>query len=234
MRPPHRVDADLGLAGHPAEVLVELGLDAGLADLVSGLVQLGVRVELLLRDFADVAEHLRAERLVRIVPQVRLLDLDTREVGLVLVEVRDLVLADGRLHGDRIERVVDPRVDLLRKRDRADVEDPREPPDHLVAPLRREVADPELHRRARDVVDDHSAVAVEDRAARSLQPDRPQLVALGRSEVRLARQDLQRPEPEEQHREHREREHAEDSDAQREARGQPVRRLDARVGREES
>ena len=37
---------DLGLAGHPAEVLVELRLDAGLPDLVAGLVQLRVRVEL--------------------------------------------------------------------------------------------------------------------------------------------------------------------------------------------
>ena len=72
---------------------------------------------------------------MRVVPQVRLLDLDARELGLVLVEIRDLVLADRRLHGDRVERVGDPLVDLLREPRRRDLEHPGETLDDVVAPL---------------------------------------------------------------------------------------------------
>ena len=71
-------------------------------------------------------------------------------------------------------------------------------------------------------------MAVDDRAARCLEPDRAQLVALRGFEVALALQRLQRPEPEEEDGEDADREDAEDADAQRQPRGQPVRRLDTR------
>ena len=48
-------------------------------------------------DLADVAEHLRGERLVRVVAQVGLLDLDARELRLVLEQVVDLVVVHRRL-----------------------------------------------------------------------------------------------------------------------------------------
>ena len=234
LRAAERVDADLRLARLAAEVLVELRLDAGLPHLVAGAVELRPAVELRLRDLADVAEHLCRERLVRVVPQVRLLDLDARELGLVLVEVRDLVLPDRRLHRDRVERVGDPLVHLLREPRRRDLEDPGEPLDDVVAPLPRQVADPHLHRGPGDVVDDRLPVAVEDRPARRLDPDRPELVSLRGGEIRVAGEDLERPEPEEEHREDRERNDAEDADPKREPGRQPVGRLDARIGRQEA
>ena len=221
-----------------AQVLVERRLDPGLADLVAAAV-VGLLPQLLLqlggRDLADVAEDLRAERLVRVVAQVRLLDLHARELRRVLLQVVDLVVVDGRLHRDRRQRIDAPVLDLACEADHRHVEHRGEALDHPVAArLLRHVADPELDRRARDVPDDHLALAVEDRAARRLDPDRAQLVVLGRVEVPLAREHLERPEPEEEHREDRERDDAEHADPDREARRQPVRRADARVGRQEA
>ena len=54
---------------------------------------------------------------------------------------------------------------------------------------------------------------------------------MGLREVHVAREDLQRPEAEEEDGEDGERDHAEDADAEREARRQPVGSLDAGVGR---
>ena len=214
LRAAERVDADLGRARDAAQVPVERRLDAGLADLVAAPVvglQPLLRLQLRRRDLADVAEHLRGERLVRVVAQVRLLDLHARELGRVLLQVVDLVVVHGRLDGDRRQRVDAPVVDLAREARRRHVEHGGEALDHPVAPcLLRHVADPQLHRRARDVADDHPALAVEDRAARRLDPDRPQLVVLGRLQVALAREHLQRPEPEEEQGEDRERDDAED------------------------
>ncbi len=233
LRASHRVDADLRLPRVSAEERVELRLDARLADLVAGLVEPRVAVEVLLRDLADVAEHLRRERLVGVVPQVRLLDLDARELGGVLVEVGDLVLADGGLDRDRVDRVGCALVDLLRERERRHAQDAGEPLDDGVAAVSGQVADPQLDGGASDVVDDDAAVPVEDRPARRLDPDRAELVPLRLRQVRVARQHLERPEPEEQHREDREGDDPEDPDPEREPRREPVRGLDPGVGRQE-
>ena len=61
--------------------------------------------------------------------------------------------------------------------------------------------------------DDHAAVAVEDRPARRLDADEPELVVLRGVQVLVAGEHLQRPEPEEEDREREERERAEDRDA---------------------
>ncbi len=172
LRASHGVHANLRQAGVAAEVLVVTRLDAGLSHLVARLVDLGLLVELPRRHLAHVAEHLRRQRLVRVVAQVGLLDLDARELGRVLVQVGDLVLPHGRLHGDRVERVGDALVHLLGELERRHPQDLGEVLDDRVAAVLRQVAHPELHGRAGDVVDDHLAVAVEDRPARRLEPDR--------------------------------------------------------------
>ena len=68
--PAERVDAELRPPGRPSQVPVERRLDAGLADAVSRAVALILRrLQLVLRDLADVAEDLGRERLVLVVPQ---------------------------------------------------------------------------------------------------------------------------------------------------------------------
>ena len=229
------VDGDLRLPRLPAQVLVVLRLHPDLADLVAGPVELRSRVELLLGDLAHVAEDLGRERLVGVVAQEGALDLDSGELRLVLVQVVDLILAHRRLHRDRVDGIGEPLVDLLREDGGLDVQNLGEPLDHVVpAALLREVADPELHGRARDVVDDHPAAPVEDRAARGLDPDRAQLVSLRIGQVLLTRQNLQRPEPEEEDGEDGEGDDAEDADPEGKSGRQPIRRLDAGIRREEA
>src|SRR5207248_3301356 len=63
---------------------------------------------------------------------------------------------------------------------------------------------------------------------------RPQLVVLGSAKVLRARQDLERPEAQEQHAEDDDRKGAEDPDRKREPRGQWVGLLDARIRGEEA
>jgi hypothetical protein len=64
-----------------AQVLVVLRLDAGLADRVPGVVALlRQRVELFLRDLADVAEHVRRELAMWVVTERRVVDLDAGEI----------------------------------------------------------------------------------------------------------------------------------------------------------
>ena len=64
----------------PAQQRVVGVLDPGLADLVAGLEVLVARVlELLLVDLADVAEHVRGQRPLRIVADVDALDRDAGE-----------------------------------------------------------------------------------------------------------------------------------------------------------
>ena len=80
-RLPERVDEQTLEPRRPAQVAVERGLDARLADLVPRH-EPGVRalVELLLRHLADVAEDVRAERAVRVVANVALDELHPREL----------------------------------------------------------------------------------------------------------------------------------------------------------
>src|SRR4029077_11431352 len=90
----------------PAQVLVVVRLDAGLADRVAAAVTLVVqRLELLRRDLAPVAEHVRGELLVRVEAEVRRRDLDAREVLGTLLQVEDLRLSGTVLHLDRRQRI---------------------------------------------------------------------------------------------------------------------------------
>ena len=90
----------------PAQVGVVDGLDPGLADAVAGRVALvGLRLELLGVDLADVAEDLGGEGPLVVVAQVRLGDLDAGELALVLHQVGGLELADVGVDRDRRERV---------------------------------------------------------------------------------------------------------------------------------
>ncbi len=235
LRDPERVDADLREPGAAAQVLVERRFDSGLADLVPGAIPVvPLRLQLLRRDLAYVAEHVRGHRLVLVAAQVRAGDAHSPELGLVLREVVDLRLVHGGLDGDRRQRVALRLLDLADEPAERHVQDLREPPEHPVAPLLRQVADPDLDGGSRDVGDDRVAVSVEDRAARRLDADRPDLVVLGRGEVGVAGEHLQRPEPEEEEAEDAERERAEDAHPKRELRRQTVRLVRLRVGRQEA
>ena len=77
------------------------------------------------------------------------------------------------------------------------------------------------------------AVAVEDRPPLRLDANRAQLVVLGGGEVLRAREDLHRPEPEEQGSEDDQRDDAEHADPEGETRRQAVRLLRLRIRREE-
>src|SRR5262249_37322812 len=208
--------------------------DPRLSDAVAGAVAvLAEALQLVRRDLPCVAEHLRGERRVRISAQIDLRDLHAREIVLVLVEVVDLLLADGRLHDDRGERVEAMLRHLAHERPRRDAEHTRELPDDPVPPPSRQVSDPELHRGAGDVRHDHTAAAIEERATGSLDADEPELVALRRVQVGVSGEHLQRPEPEEQHDEREQRDTAEDRHPQRELRRQAMRLANTRVRRQE-
>ena len=104
---PHRVDAQLGGPRRAAEIAVECRLDTGLADLLAAAVALRLEaLELLLVDLAHVAEHLRRQRPVLVVAQVRGHDRDPRELVRALEQRHHLVLVDGCLDEDRRQRVV--------------------------------------------------------------------------------------------------------------------------------
>ena len=85
-----------------------------------------------------------------------------------------------------------------------------------------------------DVPDDHAAVAVDDRPPGRLDGVAPQLVLHRRRSVLVRREDLERPQPEEEGAEGDEREAAEDGDAHRHPGSKEIRLLDLRVGREEA
>ena len=95
-------------------------------------------------------------------------------------------------------------------------------------------AHPQLHCGSGDVRDDDPPAPVEDRPAWRLDADQAELVRLGRVQVLVARQHLQRPEPEEEDDEDDESERAEDRDAQRELRREPVRLAHPRIRRQEA
>ena len=153
----------------------------------------------------------------------------------MLVQVVDLGLVDGRLDRDRRQGIGCAGGHVARELARRDVEHGRKPADDVAAAAEgaRHVPDPELNRGSRHVPDDDPAVTVEDRPARRLLADEPDLVVLGGGQVVVAGEHLQRPEPEEEDPEDDERESAEDSHADRERRRQPVRLTDLGIGRQE-
>ena len=137
---------------------------------------------------------------------------------------------------DRRDRVVAAPLDPVQQRRDGDAQDLREPFQLVQArrPGLGQVGGEELDGRAGDVRHERPALAVEDLAARRLDPHRAELVVQRRPQVLRAREHLQRPEPEEEHAEDDERERPEDPDPQRELGREAVRPLDARVGRQEA
>ena len=137
-RPAERVDAELSGARLAAEIRVECSLDAGLADLLAAAVAVLLEpLELLGRDLADVAEHLRSERPVLVVAQVGADDRDAREVVRALEQRRHLVLVHGRLDEDRRQRVVLALLERPGQPRQRHAQDLREPLQHRVAALLR-------------------------------------------------------------------------------------------------
>jgi hypothetical protein len=181
-----------------------------------------------------VPEDVRGHRPVGVVAHVALDEAHARELVLPLAEVEELCARDVLLHHDRVERVVRALVDLARDLGRRHFQHLAETLQHLVAALLREVRGPELDRDPRRVPDEDAPLAIADHPARRLDSNRAQLVVLRSAEVLVAGEDLERPEPQEQHDEHAERDRTEDRQPQRELRRQPVRLDDARVRREEA
>ena len=237
LRAAPRVDRQLRLAVSASQVAVVCGLDSGLPDRVVRLVAAATQpLVLLRRDLADVAEHLRSERLVRVLPQLALREMNAREVGGVLGQVVDLVVVQPELddHGrQRVGRVLAQRLQHVADahagdhRQRAELR-------ALGRPVLRQVGGPQLDARPRHVAHEHVPVAIEDRAARRLQAERAHAIVVRLREVAVAGQHLQRPEPQEQRGEDGERQEAEHGDAERQLGREPVRLLDPRVAGEEA
>ena len=231
---PHRVDPQLGRPCLAAEIGVERRLDTGLADLLAAAVALRLEaLQLLLVDLADVPEHLRRQRPVLVVAQVRGHDRDPRELVRALEQRHDLVLVDGRLDEDRRQRVVLALLERSGQPGQRHAQHLREPLQHRVPPLLGQVGGPDLHRRAGHVGDDRVAGAVEDRAARRLERNDAQLVVLRRVQIAVAGEHLERPQTEEEHGEDDEGERGEHADPHRELRREAVRLRHPRIGRQE-
>ena len=176
---------------------------------------------------------MRRERRVLVVAEVDLRDLDAGELGLVLEQVVDLLLADRGLHRDRGERIGVALVDLPGELSRRDVDDRREATDKVIAALARHVADPEPNGGAGDVRDHRAPVPVEDGAARRLDADEAKLVVLSRVQVLVSREHLERPEAQEEDRKDHERDGTENADPQSEWRTQAIGLANARIRRQE-
>ena len=173
-RPSERVDVHPRRAGDAAEIRVVGGLDAGLADHVAGLVALlRQRLQLLRGDLADVAEHLRRQRPVRVVADVRRRRLDAGELRRVLGEVVHHRVLRRLPQDDRRHRIalmhLDRGGDLVQR----NVRHTRERAELVVAVdvVLRQVGRPELDGGGGGVRDEHVPVPVEDDAARSLDRD---------------------------------------------------------------
>ena len=179
-RVPERVDTKLGDARPAVQVAVERRLDPRLPDLVAGLVPCGGVLQLLLGDLAHIAEQLRRDVPVRVVAEVGGGDLHARKLVPVLSDVADLGLVHPDFDRDRRQRIALSLVDSVPHLSDRDVDDLRQQLQLTVAriPGLRQVGGIELDRSAADVVHEHFSVAVEDLAARRLQPYRAQLVVL--------------------------------------------------------
>src|SRR5581483_2917319 len=215
-----RVDLEHLAARGAAQLVLVRALDTGLADLVAegiGLGALPVRVELFLRDRADVAEHVRRGAAEWVRADGRLLHrYDVCKQVVVLGEVQLERLRD--VVGDRHrqvravarvdETVLDERaVDRMLRHVPGDlggeaVDDLRVPAVVVLADVREALlVDRDDDRDA--VVDEHDAVAIEDAAAGRLLEDRARLERGGRGLELLGRHHLQVPEAREQRREER-------------------------------
>ena len=169
---------ELRRARDTAQIRVVRRLGAGLPDLVVQVIALAEPRQLGLRDRADVAERLRREILIRVVPDPRAARRDTGELRRALGEVLEhrpaRVVAD-RHRGDEVVAALprlDPARDLV-QRDARHLGQSRELGVAVVVD-RRQVGRPELDRRRRDVRDERDAAPVEQEAARRRLPQDPE------------------------------------------------------------
>ena len=163
-------------------------------------------------------------------------ELHARELRDVLLEVDDLVLPQPSLHDDRRQRIagvpVQQREDVL-GRDAGQAGERAAA--RCAAPASSSAGRPATARpRARDVLDDDVAVRSSTGPRGASMRSVAHAVVVRDRQVLVAREHLQRPEPQEEDGEHREREKREDRDAERELRRQAVGLLDARVARQEA
>ncbi len=153
----------------------------------------------------------------------------------MLFEVRDHLRGNGHLQRHRRQRIVLVRANLPAESPEGGVEDLGQLPHFRVAARAQwQVGRPEHDRRRDHVTNERAAVAVDDRAARSLDAVEAKLVLERGCLVLLRRKDLERPQPEEEDAERDQCDATEDGNPHRHARCQQIRLLDLRVGREEA
>ena len=191
--PPLRVDLDLPGPVRSVEVPLVGVLEAGLADELTREVSLEVRIrQLLLRDLAQVAEHLCGVVTARVITQRLDAVADSAEQLRVLGDVEDVALGDVLGHRDRLVRqvlhAVEPVHDVLG----VDVQQRGDPVEDLLGLV--------SHGPAVDhqdgggaVADQDVAVAVEDLAAEGLDRNEADLVLVRLAGQPRGRQDLQEP-----------------------------------------
>ena len=160
---------------------------------------------------------------VRVLAQELALGVDARELVLALLEVGELLvrhvgLDDGRRERERLELALDVALDARRLQ-------AEHPPEAAVEALPLALVLGQLVGRDLDgvagaVVHQHAPLAVHDLAARRLDLDLADLVVVGDPLVLVAREHLEVPEAEEDHREGDQRDAADDRHAQRQLRGQ--------------
>jgi hypothetical protein len=197
----------------PEEAVV-LVFDPRLADQIP-LLEAGIAwlLQLLRGHLANVAEEMRGHGALPVLAGEDPLDADPREALLVLAQVEDLVGAqplgqDHRAAHRLLLRLPDLLLDLPGGHPRDSLE-----PAHQRRALGTglgQVLGLHLERHVGSVGDQHLAVAVEDVATRRLHPDLPHPVVVGQAQVLVAREHLQVPEPQEDHREDRDSERGQD------------------------
>ena len=177
------------------------------------------------RNQADSAERLCGQRLVRIVAEVGGREIDAREADGALPQVVGLLSVYGLLDDYRSRRIAAALLELRDHLPDRHVDDLREAPQLVQprGPFLRKIGRPELDGRGRAIVHDRPALPVEHRPSRSLERNRAELIVDGRVQVLRPGENLQRPEPEEEHAEDSDRDAAQNRDPQRDLRCQPER-----------
>ena len=217
MGPTERVDLDPLTAGGAAEELVVAVLDAGLADDVAGVETPVLRLFQLSRaDLADEAEEMGGQRPVRVLPDVGPLDTHAREALLVLEQVEEELPVEALLQHHRISGVLRRRPDPLADLSLRESEQVAQLAQlaSAGAAVAGQVGGSQLEGHHRTVVDQDLAVAIEDLAARWVNPDVEDAVVIGEGAVVLTVEDLQGPEPEEDRRDRDDDDRAQNRDTQ--------------------
>ena len=149
-----------------------------------------MRVTIAIVDAADIADDVRCELAVRVLPEEPRLDLDARKTVPVDGEARDLVVGEARAHRQALEalRLVHELLEALPVA-RLDFDDLRQRIDRLLEILDSRRLD--FERVRREALREHDAVAVADHAAIGHDRDDRDAVRLGQRLVVAVLNDLQ-------------------------------------------